>query len=137
MDKLTKLCFDHAYLSERMAFFEKLVEAIESDELEKYIENIQFFIDEYIVKHFKFEEEKIFPMIIQHGSPEERSMIQELQQEHAQILNDLDTFKERLLSYKSSLLKKDVEKIIEASKGIVKMILMHAQKEDEQLFPNL
>jgi hemerythrin-like domain-containing protein len=120
-----------------MAFFEKLVEAIESGKLDNYIENIQFFIDEYIVKHFKFEEEKIFPMIIQHGSPEERAMIQELQQEHVQILNELDTFRERLLCYNSSLLKKDVEKIIGSSKGIVKMILMHAQKEDEQLFPNL
>jgi iron-sulfur cluster repair protein YtfE (RIC family) len=120
-----------------MAFFEKLVEAIESGELENYIENIQFFIDEYIVKHFKFEEEKIFPMIIEHGNPEERTMIQELQHEHAQILNKLDTFKETLLCYDSSLLKGDVETIIEASKDIVKMILMHAQKEDEQLFPNL
>ncbi|WP_446011018.1 hemerythrin domain-containing protein [Candidatus Electrothrix sp.] len=137
MDKLTKLCLDHTYLSERMAFFEKLIEAIESGDLENYIDKIQFFIDEYIVKHFKFEEEKIFPMIIQHGSPEEKMMVQELQQEHALILRKLDTFKEKLLRYNSSLLKSDVETIIEASKGIVRMILMHAQKEDERLFPNL
>uniref|UniRef100_UPI004055F818 hemerythrin domain-containing protein n=1 Tax=Candidatus Electrothrix sp. TaxID=2170559 RepID=UPI004055F818 len=137
MDKLTKLCLDHTYLSERMAFFEKLIEAIESGDLENYIDKIQFFIDEYIVKHFKFEEEKIFPMIIQHGSPEEKMMVQELQQEHALILRELDTFKEKLLRYNSSLLKSDVETIIEASKGIVRMILMHAQKEDERLFPNL
>lgn len=137
MDKLTKLSCDHSYLSERMAFFEKLVEAIESNDLTRYIAKIQFFIDEYIVNHFKYEEENIFPLIIQHGSPEEKAMVQELQQEHAQILSELDIFKERLLRYDSSLSEKDVEEIIQASRGIVKMILLHAQKEDDQLFPNL
>jgi hemerythrin-like domain-containing protein len=137
MDKLTKLCFDHSYLSERMAFFEKLIEAIESNDLKSYIKKLHFFTEEYIVNHFKFEEEQIFPMIIQHGSQEEKKMVQELHLEHAQILGELDTFQKKLLHYDSSISKKDVEEIVQASRGIVKMILLHAQKEDEQLFPNL
>ncbi|MCI5189518.1 MAG: hypothetical protein D3905_06910, partial [Candidatus Electrothrix sp. AS4_5] len=81
MDKLTKAYLDHGMISEEMTFFKKFVQGIDADEVEHYLSKLRKFSEEYIVNHFKFEEEEIFPLIIQYGNEKERKMVQLLQQE--------------------------------------------------------
>ncbi|MCI5167395.1 MAG: hypothetical protein D3903_15200 [Candidatus Electrothrix sp. GM3_4] len=64
MDRLTVASIAHSKIFESMFFFKKLLEVIMHDESSNYIKNIHEFSDEYIVKHFKFEEEKMFPLIL-------------------------------------------------------------------------
>ncbi|MCI5228086.1 MAG: hypothetical protein D3918_15900, partial [Candidatus Electrothrix sp. AX2] len=68
MDKLTKAYLDHGMISEEMTFFKKFVQGIDADEVEHYLSKLRKFSEEYIVNHFKFEEEEIFPLIIQYGN---------------------------------------------------------------------
>ncbi|MCI5223929.1 MAG: hemerythrin domain-containing protein [Candidatus Electrothrix sp. AR4] len=137
MDKLTRAYLDHGKISEEMTFFEKFLEVFEAGEVQSYIERLRNFSDEYIVEHFKFEEEEIFPLIFQHGNAKEKRMAQELQEEHAEILGQLIKFKGIVFSYGSQPNEKQVEEIMLSSRMVVKMILAHARKEDVLLFPNL
>lgn len=72
MDKLTKAYLDHGMISEEMTFFEKFVEGIDADEVEDYLVRIRKFSNEYIVNHFRFEEEEVFPLILKYGNEKEK-----------------------------------------------------------------
>ncbi len=95
------------------------------------------FFDEYIVKHFKFEEEEIFSLILKHGNEKEKRMVQGLQNDHLEILNKLADFMKTVSFYGSQPNEKQIEDIMSSSRELLEMILRHARKEDLQLFPNL
>ena len=137
MDKLTKAYLDHGMISEEMTFFKKFVQGIDADEVEHYLSKLRNFSEEYIVNHFKFEEEEIFPLIIQYGNEKERKMVQLLQQEHIKILKKLEEFMEQVASYGAHPTKKEIEEIMLSSREVLEMVLLHARKEDTCLFPNL
>ncbi|MCI5133735.1 MAG: hypothetical protein D3920_01420 [Candidatus Electrothrix sp. AW2] len=137
MDKLTKAYLDHGMISEEMTFFKKFVQGIDADEVEHYLSKLRKFSEEYIVNHFKFEEEEIFPLIIQYGNEKERKMVQLLQQEHIKILKKLEEFMEQVASYGVHPTKKEIEEIMLSSREVLEMVLLHARKEDTCLFPNL
>ncbi|MCI5222016.1 MAG: hypothetical protein D3924_04930 [Candidatus Electrothrix sp. AR4] len=137
MDKLTRESNDHGKIIESMFFFEKFLEVITSDNAPDYIKRLHQFSDEYIVQHFKFEEEKIFPFVLKKGDAEENELIRELQEEHAHILESLAGFKDTISSYGSQPTREQVKKILTASEAVISMILVHTRKEDEQLFPTI
>ncbi|XOF32887.1 MAG: hemerythrin domain-containing protein [Candidatus Electrothrix sp. YB6] len=137
MDKLTKAYLDHGMISEEMTFFKKFIEGIDADEVQDYIKRLRKFSDEYIVKHFQFEEEEIFPLIIQYGNEKERRLVRILQQDHIKILHKLAVFMERVASYGDQPTEEQVEDIMLSSRKLLEMILVHARKEDAHLFPNL
>jgi iron-sulfur cluster repair protein YtfE (RIC family) len=137
MDKLTKAYLDHGMISEEMTFFKKFVEGIDADEVENYLSKLRKFSEEYITKHFKFEEEEIFPLIIQYGNEKERKLVQLLQQDHIKILKELEGFMEQVASYGAHPTEKEIEEIMLSSRAILEMVLLHARKEDTCLFPNL
>ncbi|MCI5145669.1 MAG: hemerythrin domain-containing protein [Candidatus Electrothrix sp. AR3] len=137
MDKLTQAYLDHGMISEEMTFFEKFIEGIDPDEVQNYINRLRYFSDEYIVKHFKFEEEEVFPLILKHGNEKEKRMVQGLQKDHLEILDKLADFMETVASYGSQPNEKQIEEIMISSRVLLEMILRHARKEDLQLFPNL
>ena len=137
MDKLTKAYLDHGMISEEMIFFEKFLEGIDADEVQNYIKRLQRFSDEYIVKHFKFEEEEVFPLILKHGNEKEKRMVQGLQKDHVEILDKLASFMKTVSSYGSRPNEQQIEEIMMLSRVLLEMILRHARKEDLQLFPNL
>lgn len=137
MDKLTKAYLDHGMISEEMTFFKKFVEGINADEVENYLSRLRKFSEEYITKHFKFEEEEIFPLIIQYGNEKERKMVQMLQDDHIKILKKLEEFMEQVASYGAHPTKKEIEEIMTSSRALLEMVLVHARIEDARLFPNL
>lgn len=137
MDKLTKAYLEHGMISEEMTFFEKFVQGIDADEVENYLSRLRQFSEEYIVNHFRFEEEEIFPLIIQYGNEKERKMVQFLQQDHIKILKKLEEFMRQVASYGAHPTKEEVEKIMLSSREVLEMVLAHARIEDTHLFPNL
>ena len=137
MDKLTKAYLDHGMISEEMTFFKKFVEGIDADEVENHLRRLKMFSEEYIINHFRFEEEEIFPLIIRYGNEKERKMVRFLQQDHIKILKKLEEFMEQVASYGPHPTEKEIEEIMLASRVILEMILLHARKEDAHLFPNL
>ena len=137
MDKLTREAHEHGRILESIVFFEKFLKTITSDDAENYTERLHQFSDEYIVQHFTFEEEEIFPLILQQGSSEEKKFIKELQDDHDLILASLVEFKEIIALYAPRPNKEQVKRIIKASEALVSQILVHARKEDKRLFPAL
>ncbi|MCI5137751.1 MAG: hemerythrin domain-containing protein [Candidatus Electrothrix sp. AR1] len=138
MDKLTREVHEHGNILESMLFFEKFLKTITSDDAKNYTERLHQFSDEYIVQHFNFEEQDIFPLIIQKGSSEERKFIAELQEDHKQILASLAKFKEIIsLHDPQPPTKEQVKQIINSSEAVISQILVHARKEDKRLFPAL
>ncbi|MCI5130564.1 MAG: hemerythrin domain-containing protein [Candidatus Electrothrix sp. EH2] len=137
MDKLTKAYLDHGMISEEMTFFKKFVEGIDADAVDDYLEKLRKFSEEYIVQHFRFEEEEVFPLILKYGSEKEKKMVRVLQNDHIKILNKLDAFMEKVASYGAQPTEKEIEEIMHSSRELLEMVLMHARKEDTHLFPNL
>jgi DUF438 domain-containing protein len=137
MDKLTKAYLDHGMISEEMTFFEKFVEGIDADEVEDYLTRLRKFSEEYIINHFRFEEEEIFPLILKYGNEKEKKMIQMLQDDHAKILKELAQFMKKVASYGTYPAREEIEDIMRSSRAVLEMVLVHARKEDTQLFPNL
>jgi hemerythrin-like domain-containing protein len=137
MDKLTRETHEHGKILESMVFFEKFLKTITSDDAENYTVRLHQFSDEYIVEHFKFEEEDIFPVILHKGSSEEREFIEELEEDHKRILASLAEFKEIISLYEPRPSKEQVKEIIRSIEALISQILVHARKEDKRLFPAL
>ena len=137
MDKLTKAYLDHGMISEEMTFFEKFVEGIDADEVEDYLVRIRKFSDEYIVNHFRFEEEEVFPLILKYGNEKEQKMVQMLKNDHVKILQKLDEFMKKVTAYGAHPSEAEIEEIMHSSRELLEMVLLHARKEDAHLFPNL
>lgn len=137
MDKLTKAYLDHGMISEEMTFFKKFVEGIDADEVENYLTRLRKFSEEYIINHFRFEEEEVFPLILKYGNEKEKKMVHMLQGEHVKILKELARFMKKVASYGVHPTEKEVEDIMLSSRAVLEMVLLHARKEDTYLFPNL
>lgn len=137
MDKLTRETHEHGRILESMVFFEKFLKTITSDDAENYTVRLHQFSDEYIVEHFKFEEEELFPAVLHKGSSEEREFIEELLEDHKRILVSLTEFKEIISLYEPRPNKEQVKEIIRSSEALISQIIVHARKEDKRLFPAL
>uniref|UniRef100_UPI004057A9C6 hemerythrin domain-containing protein n=1 Tax=Candidatus Electrothrix sp. TaxID=2170559 RepID=UPI004057A9C6 len=137
MDKLTREIHEHEQIVEAMAFFENFLKTITNNDVEHYLERLHKFTDEYIVEHFRFEEQEIFPLILQQGSSEEKAFIEELQEDHRKILDALAEFITVISSYREHPNKEEVKNIIKSSEIVVSQVILHARKEDKKLFPAL
>ncbi|MCI5121716.1 MAG: hypothetical protein D3908_11100 [Candidatus Electrothrix sp. AUS4] len=98
---------------------------------------IQKFSDEYIVNHFRFEEEEVFPLILKYGNEKEKKMVRLLTNDHVRILHKLDEFMKKVASYGAHPSEAEIEEIMHSSRELLEMVLVHARKEDAHLFPNL
>ena len=68
MDKLIKESQEHGEIFESLTFFKKSLEVFANSETSDFIEKLQKFIDVYIVTHFEFEENELFPTILESGT---------------------------------------------------------------------
>ncbi len=135
MDKLTREAHEHGKILESMVFFEKFLKTITSEDAENYTVHLHQFSDEYIVQHFKFEEQEIFPFIFQKGSSEERKFIEELLEDHEQILVSLENFKEIISLYDSQPpTKEQVKKIIKLARRLSARFLFMREKRIKGFF---
>lgn len=137
MDKLTKESQEHGETFESLTFFKKSLEVFTNSETSDYVEKFQKFINKYIVAHFEFEENELFPTILKSGTPKEKHLIRELQLEHDQTLGKVDQFKDLITSYDYQPIGVRIKEIMKHSREIIEMMLQHTRKEDKELFPML
>ncbi len=137
MDKLTKESQEHGEIFESLTFFKKSLEVFANSETSDFIEKFQKFIDEYLVAHFEFEENELFPTILKSGTVKEKHLIRELQLEHDQVLGKVDQFKDLISSYGYQPIGIQIKEIIRCSREIIEMTLQHTRGEDKELFPML
>ena len=137
MDKLTKEAQEHGEIFESMTFFKKSLEVFSNSETSDYTEKFQKFIDEYLIAHFEFVENELFPAILKSGTKKEKQFIRELQAEHVSTLGKVKQLKVLVSSYGYQPIGIQIKEIIKYSRVIIKMVLQHAPREDKELFPLL
>lgn len=137
MDKLLKEAKEHGEIFEEMTLFKKSLATLSCKQAPNCLKKIKAFFATYIGGHFRFEEKKIFPQLFKICNSKEKNLIRQLQLEHIKILDKLDKMNNLLQKNKRSLGKNQVDKLLEVSKKVIALTLLHARKEDTRLFPVL
>lgn len=134
-DVLLKEAEQHGHISEMMAFFQRAYPLVNNDTSLKQMAALGKFFKEYIVDHFQYEEQAIFPRILKAGIPEEKIFIESLQGEHVALLADVHAF-DLLFAKAGPDPDPDLLRRLEvSSQKIIARVLRHASREDADLFP--
>jgi len=137
MDKITREAKEHDDIMEFIAIYQGALAKISYKGPWNRIKELQNFINDHIPPHFKFEEEEIFPILMEKGMDKEKLLVQELLAEHTQIRDELAKFDALLSEYSSPPKEEETYKLREKVNKIISTILEHAQAEDKKLFPIL
>ena len=133
MDTFTKISMEHGQIYEALAVFRKMVD-IENDQA-SFMKMREFFRT-LIAPHFKFEEEKLFPIMLAHGTAEEKAVTDELLAEHVKIMAAFGKF---VIAF--DLVEQNGFEGNPELKGmtaeIAKILMDHTRKEDKSFYPNL
>jgi len=134
-DALTRMMTEHGQITEKAAFFRQALPVIKMGKNHDQINSFAAFLNEFIVSHFKYEEDAIFPRILERGDGQDIDFIRSLKADHVRILALVEDFFVKL----DELLVQENPSLIESlsAKGveIVTQTLQHAQTEDERLIP--
>jgi len=138
VDPLIRLVKDHEKISE---FLESVMETrsfLHEEEEWRKIKPIEEYFQRHIIRHFEFEEKKVFPAILLNlATMESIKLILELQKEHGVILTKLQEF----LNITSKMIvpvdKETSAKLNSMGRKIICLLLTHASKEDDKLLPIL
>ena len=135
-DPLVRLIKDHEQVSEFLENIGEVLKFLDDEEAWKKIKPVEAFFQQNIVGHFKFEEEKVFhPLLLKMATSELIKLILDLQREHGIILSKLEEF-QRIVSEKASLPDKEINTRLNiVGREIIDILLAHASKEDDELFP--
>ena len=138
MDKILRHAQAHGEIFEALSFFNKAMSVTAGEKTIDYLHDISKLFSKDIISHLKFEEGRIFSLVLSDGSLKDKGFIRSLQHEHIDILAKIDEFNDLLPkgNFESSD-KNKVKGLVELSKEIIKMMLTHARKEDGELFPLL
>lgn len=137
MDKLTKEAQSHGEILEAVALFKKELAEVYKGKKYNSIIKIGNFFEDTIPEHFEFEEEEIFPSILEKATVNEIKFIEDLRQEHIDVLKKLDQFKKISSECSPESDGKQIDTAINFSREILQIINDHAYKEDVKLFPLL
>ena len=129
MDKLLRESQEHGKIYESLTIFEKSLSSYSGS-----VQEFKDFIDTYIKDHFQFENNELFPIVIQNGTQKEKSLIQELQNEHHAILITCKQFNKLIAQHGAQLTGTKFKEIQEVQKQIIESMLIHTKKEDDKLF---
>lgn len=136
MDKLIQEAKDHGAISESLAFFRQALDKLNAKGI-SYMCDLEKFLCEYVIRHFRFEEEQLFPKILEKGTKEEKDFIQELLREHAKITDIVKQFKQLISQYGLAPDNEQMIKYIKLNRQIINLMLAHTREEDIALFPIL
>lgn len=137
IDKLTKEAQAHGEIFESVALFKKELAEIDKGRKCNSIIKIGNFFEDTIPEHFEFEEEEIFPSILEKATVDEIKLIEDLRQEHVDVLKKLDQFKKISSECGPESDEKQIDTAMNFSREILQIINDHAYKEDIKLFPLL
>ncbi len=138
MDKLLKHAQDQGEIFESLSFFNKAM-AAEGKKAAEYLHDIGKLFAKDIVSHLKFEEGRVFSVVLSEGALKDKSFIRSLQREHIDILEKMDLFRDLFSRFnpKSQGNKYEADDLVDISREIIRMMLTHSRKEDKELFPLL
>jgi len=135
MDQVKK---KHDEFSEELALLQKALPYIYEDKSFDDARKVMEFLEENIAEHFQIEEHQLFSVALVIGDLMIKKLVRELQKEHIDMLGEMDMIKEIILKLGFDIKRKEVrDEFVRISKNILDMIILHARKEDEQLFPFL
>src|SRR3989339_423439 len=136
MDIIEKLIADHQQVREQTFVAEKLASLIDSNAF--FWDNataVQRFFEKEVREHFASEERVLFPVLRQVVSDWERTMLEKIESEHVQILkllNELSDISKQHIRYPS---KSTREFFVKVCAKILDILMPHARREDEELYP--
>jgi len=133
MDILVRISMEHGQIYESLAVFKKLLD-IQNDQA-SFMKMREFFRD-LIVPHFKFEEEKLFPIMLARGTSEEKAVTNELLNEHLEIMAVFGKFSAAFDLVAQNGFEGNPE-LKGMTAEIAKTLLAHTRKEDKSFYPNL
>lgn len=135
MDKLMQAAEEHGRIFEEMTLFESLLATFSRAWDPDFPGRVRQFFAEVIMPHFAFEEQELFPPVLEQGTGPERKLVRELQMEHIHLLQAMDNFKELLRTLETLPADQRPLAVGKEVRGLIRTLLDHARKEDEQFFP--
>lgn len=137
MDAITRHAQAQGEIFEALTFFNKAMSVTGKDKAPDYIKKISKLFEQDIITHLKTEESEIFPMALSVGTLSEKRLIRSLQREHINVLEKIDQFKDLVLKSGLHPNEEQMKEITVVNADIIELMLSHARKEDEELFPLL
>jgi hemerythrin-like domain-containing protein len=125
MDVLTKMSLEHGDIYESLAMFKKLSEVAPEDNGSQKAAGLKLFFNDLILTHFSYEEANVLPVVAKFGDEAEKSLVEEIKQEHTAMLGKIRELE--ALAAGSGFLDKAMD--------ILTLLLRHANKEDLRLYP--
>jgi hemerythrin-like domain-containing protein len=136
MDVIESLIAGHREVAERKDVMQKLARNINDDAFfwDDAFKVVRFFNVE-VKKHFQIEEKVLFPAMKRICPPEHCGIIEEIEAEHAPILEQVDKLEKIAEKHSASPGKQTREELAGTAGKIMEMTILHAHKEDTILFP--
>ena len=135
MDPLTRIAMEHGQFYEALAVFKQAL-SLQQEENCTDIDKLSKFFNDLIVPHFQFEEARLFPLMFDRGTSEEKRLTEELKKEHLAILKNIDEISNAVQTREVMAKYKD-DQFIAMLHGTIKAMLDHARKEDSSFYPNI
>ena len=135
MDLLLKEAQEHERIAEALTFFERSYPLITEKKDHVKLVALGKFLKDYLVDHFKYEEEEIFPVLLEQGQPDEKQFVRSLQLDHVKILAAADSFFALLERTSATAGQEKFDSLAALGREVVSQTLCHATREDSRLFP--
>jgi len=126
----------HTQVSEELILLKRSLDYVCDQAAFDNVGKVMKFFEDNLADHFAMEEKHIFSVVLAMGELEYKQVVRELQQEHIVMHSRLDEVKDIVLKHGFSFKdEKTKDRFIGLSKIILELLIMHARKEDEKLFP--
>jgi len=137
-DLLDRLVNDHEKVSEFVEDLKGILDLIHDKEVWRKVKPIEDFFNQNVTVHFALEEKNVFPVcLLKLATPETVKLILELQKDHGIISSKVEEFM-NIAAKKTTSNEKDTSSQLNfLGRNIFDLLLNHASKEDDNLFPIL
>jgi hemerythrin-like domain-containing protein len=136
MDVIEKLIAGHIEVRERLDFLNKLIQMSKADAFAwDDVFKISNFFKTEVIDHFHLEERVLCPVMRKVLPSDDQIILDEIEAEHKPILRLMEKFKTISEKHSKLFSKETREQFVKISKEIIEILIPHAKKEDEKLFP--
>ncbi|MBN1621890.1 MAG: hemerythrin domain-containing protein [Endomicrobiales bacterium] len=128
----------HSQLKEYLDFLKKLEGGIQKHSVWMHIERIEKFMKKDVEEHFKYEEEEVFPGVLQTTENREvKDAVDYLIEEHKRLLAGVEEFESLVYGEVFPLPKAKIEKLNSFLEDFIDSSSKHMLKEEEKILPLL
>ncbi len=100
-----------------------------------YIRRLNELFHRDIREHLGFEENQLFPMLVNKGKQEAQDIISVFEAEHKDIRDKINKFDQEISRVEEVSYTCDLSGVMDLSRSIIEMLIAHARKEDNELYP--